>query len=86
MLVSSDKGDPLCLSDAVAGNMQRKDKVYLAMGRGFQVNFSPSFFAAQQQGKDNCRSRSLAGMTNKKGKSNSNDSLRQVSREGRGCT
>jgi hypothetical protein len=50
MLVSSDKGDPLCLSDAVAGNMQRKDKVYLAMGRGFQVNFSPSFLPLQQQG------------------------------------
>jgi hypothetical protein len=50
MLVSSDKGDPLSLSDAVAGNMQRKDKVYLAMGRGFQVNFSPSFFAPTTAG------------------------------------
>ena len=58
MLVSSDKGDPLCLSDAVAGNMQRKDKVYLAMGRGFQVNFSPSFFAPSAVGADLLREES----------------------------
>ena len=48
MLVSSDKGDPLYLSDAVAGNMQRKDKVYLAMGRGFQVNLFPVFLPQMQ--------------------------------------